>query len=340
MLPFSPIPHALWQLSGSEVCLFVKDKEGEGQKEARARLSGAASAGVTKVIGFSQLKANYKAHESRRRLCSSFDLFLSDDRVLPYLPGLLGKTFFKKKKQPVPVDLAKSKDWEASIARATGATYLFMGGGGCSAIRVGRCRQSVDEIAANAVAAAAGAARILPGGWANVRAMYLKTSNSVALPVYADAPSASDVDPAAAAAEQAAADAARAEPAETGGSGAKPAARGKKGGKKVVEVAGAAAPATNAAADGAEPAGTPAAKPAAKPAKGKAKAAAPTQAPQAKAAHPAEAKAKASAPTKEKAVHPAKVKVAAPVAASPAAAAKRKPAAAAGVATPKRAKKA
>ena len=57
------------------------------------------------VLGISKLRNNYKAHEQKRKLCDSYDLFLADNRVIPILPKLIGKTFFSKKKQPVPVDL-------------------------------------------------------------------------------------------------------------------------------------------------------------------------------------------------------------------------------------------
>ena len=45
-----------------------------------------------------------------------------------------GKAFFRKKKQPVPVDL-RSGDWGAQIKRALGATSLFLTGGSCLNLR-------------------------------------------------------------------------------------------------------------------------------------------------------------------------------------------------------------
>ena len=150
-----------------------------------------ARCGVAKVIGYSKLKANYKAHEARRRLCASYDLFLSDDRILPLLPKLLGKAFFKKKKQPIPVDLAH-EDWGTAVRRATAGAYFFVSAGGCSAVRCARAAQSAEEVTANALAAAAGVAARIPKGWKGIRALYLKTNASVALPIYAALPDASE----------------------------------------------------------------------------------------------------------------------------------------------------
>ena len=167
------------------VSLALPPSPGEGHKAAKERLAQADACGVTKVIGVSKLKANYKPFEAKRRLCASFDLFLSDDRILPLLPPLLGKQFFKKKKQPIPVSLAGPRgDWAAEVKRATASTSLVLGGGACSAVRCARSTQAAGQVAANVMAAAAGVVHYVPRGWANVRSMYLKTSASVALPLY------------------------------------------------------------------------------------------------------------------------------------------------------------
>jgi ribosome biogenesis protein UTP30 len=102
-----PIPHPLFKTEGAEVCLFVKDsKGGEGHKAAKARLAKFTSkGGVSKIIGLSKLRTKYESHEAKRQLCGSYDLFLADERVLPSLPKLIGKSFFKKRKQPIPIDI-------------------------------------------------------------------------------------------------------------------------------------------------------------------------------------------------------------------------------------------
>ena len=114
------------------------------------------------VVGMSKLRTKYESHEAKRQLCNSYDLFAADERILPSLPKLLGesslllyslkaghlttqpdssrawgsvpiksiaagKSFFKKKKQPVPVRLT-GKDWAGQIRKACGATYLFWSG--------------------------------------------------------------------------------------------------------------------------------------------------------------------------------------------------------------------
>lgn len=99
------------------------------------------------VIGVSKLRKEYRVFEQRRQLAESYDLFLADERVLPSLPRLLGKTFFQKKKQPIPIRLmkktraaksagavAKKKSddtsnyccWRSQVKDALDATYFFM----------------------------------------------------------------------------------------------------------------------------------------------------------------------------------------------------------------------
>jgi ribosome biogenesis protein UTP30 len=75
----------------------VKDPEGEGHKAAKKKVADMEVCGVAKVLGISKLRNNYKPHEAKRQLCDSYDLFCADARVLPILPKLLGKSFFKNK---------------------------------------------------------------------------------------------------------------------------------------------------------------------------------------------------------------------------------------------------
>lgn len=42
-------------------------------------------------MSYSTLRKNYTRYKDRRQLCSSYDAFFSDDRILPMMPRLLGK---------------------------------------------------------------------------------------------------------------------------------------------------------------------------------------------------------------------------------------------------------
>lgn len=181
-----PLPNPIYSLEGVEICLFVKDHKGEGHKAAKAKLRDDPIAGVAKIIGISKLKTKYESHEAKRQLCNSYDLFMADERILPSLPKLIGKSFFKKKKQPVPVKLSV-KDWAGQVQKAREATYLFLSGGSSLSVRVARSSQTEEECVDNIMAALAGAVERIPGNFGGIKALYLKTAESVALPIYQDA---------------------------------------------------------------------------------------------------------------------------------------------------------
>jgi ribosome biogenesis protein UTP30 len=86
------------------------------------------------VLGLSKLRTKYESHEAKRALCAAHDLFLVDERVLPMLPKLLGKTFFAKKKQPIPVRLAGGGDLAAQVWMF--ATIVFAACAGSSGSHV------------------------------------------------------------------------------------------------------------------------------------------------------------------------------------------------------------
>ena len=122
----SPLAHPILP-SDAEICLITKDP----QREFKDLVQTQGIKRISKVIGVSKLKARFKPYEAKRQLCASYTLFLADERVLPVLPPILGKTFFDKKKQPIPVDLRK-KNLSAEIDRVLASTYLHLNKGVCT----------------------------------------------------------------------------------------------------------------------------------------------------------------------------------------------------------------
>jgi|TARA_B100001540_G_scaffold6726_1_gene5939 ribosome biogenesis protein UTP30 len=179
------IPHSMIDLETAELCLIVKDNDGKGHKEAKLKVEsmGEDKAGIAKVLGVSKLRNNYKPHEAKRKLCDSYDLFLADERVIPVLPKLLGKTFFKKKRQPIPVDLTK-KDWAKEIRSKTSATYLSLGSGTCVRVKTGTSAMSVEDVVENTIVAIEGAVKHIPRRWGNIQSIFVKCNETVALPLY------------------------------------------------------------------------------------------------------------------------------------------------------------
>ncbi|XP_020266843.1 ribosomal L1 domain-containing protein 1-like [Asparagus officinalis] len=142
---------------------------------------------ISSVIGLSELQSDYKPFESRRKLCDSYDLFFAERKLLPLLPRLLGKHFFKRKKTPLAVDFSRV-GWVEQIKSWCGSSLLYLRSGSCSGLKIGRVNQSLDEIVENAMAAVEGAMEAVPRGWKNLRSVHVKTADSVALPVYQKVP--------------------------------------------------------------------------------------------------------------------------------------------------------
>ncbi|KAI9114428.1 hypothetical protein K1719_014656 [Acacia pycnantha] len=178
-----PLPHSLLS-EFSECCLIIDDRpKSILTKEDVQKKIKSENIPVSKVIKLSKLQSNYRPFEAKRKLCGSHHMFFADKGVIPLLPRLLGKQFFKKKKIPVPVDL-KHKNWKEQIERACSSAFLFLRTGTCSVVRVAKVSMERDEIVANVAAAVSGIVELLPKGWGSVRSFHLKLLDSLALPLY------------------------------------------------------------------------------------------------------------------------------------------------------------
>ncbi|OAY57627.1 ribosomal L1 domain-containing protein 1 [Manihot esculenta] len=172
------------QNDNSELCLIIDDRPKSGlTKDACRKKIQNDNIPISKIIKLSKLKTDYRPFEAKRKLCDSYDMFFADKRVIPLLPKMLGKQFFKKKKIPVAVDL-KHKNWKEQIEKTCGSALLFLRTGTCSVVKVGKISMGREEIVNNVVAAINGIAEIVPRKWGGIRSFHLKLLNSLALPVY------------------------------------------------------------------------------------------------------------------------------------------------------------
>ncbi|XP_028792851.1 ribosomal L1 domain-containing protein 1-like [Neltuma alba] len=177
------LPHSLLS-DFSEHCLIIDDrpKSNHTKEDVQTKIKS-ENIPVSKVLKLSKLQSNYRPFEAKRKLCGSYHMFFADKGVIPLLPRLLGKHFFKKKKIPVPVDL-KHKNWKEQIERACSSAFLFLRTGTCSVVRVAKVSMEREEIVANVAAAINGIVELMPKGWGSVRSFHLKLLDSLALPLY------------------------------------------------------------------------------------------------------------------------------------------------------------
>jgi ribosome biogenesis protein UTP30 len=175
-----PIPHSLYAAEdGASLCMFVKDNS----EELQARLRKEPVAGLERVVSLSALRRNYKQFADRRKLVAAHDLFVADDRITPMLTKALGKTFLNKKKQPVAVRLTRGS-LRKNIEVARDSTYLFLGWGACSTVKIARTDFPLDKVFENCMAAIEGIVAKVPRRWKNIQSIHIKSVDSVALPIF------------------------------------------------------------------------------------------------------------------------------------------------------------
>ncbi len=175
------VPHPWRSVKSSDlsICLITKDPH----EEYKQRVRSLSLPAITKVMALSKLRTNFKPFEAKRQLAASYDLFLADNRIVTLLPKLLGKKFFDTKKQPVVVDMTAS-DLETELSSATSAALLFFSSGPSSTVKIGIYNQGVEKLLENCEAVIAEVIARIPGGWAGVKSLHIKTNQSISLPIY------------------------------------------------------------------------------------------------------------------------------------------------------------
>jgi len=175
------IPHTY--MSTSEICLISKDPG----KVVKQRLEEQGITNIAKVISLTKLRKEHGTFTLKRQLCSTYDMFLCDDRIYHFAVKTLGKEFFKRRKEPVPIRLTY-KDWAAEISKSLNCALLRLGHGPCTTVKVGNIDQGEKELTENAIHLMKLIGSKIPGSWKNVKSFHLKSSTSVALPVYQASP--------------------------------------------------------------------------------------------------------------------------------------------------------
>lgn len=208
------IPHSLNTSPTLSVCLITADPQ-RAIKDVIADSSfpSSLSSRITKVIGYSKLKARYQSFESRRHLLSEHDVFLADDRIIMRLVQTLGKIFYQSSKRPIPVRIADigkvdgkriKRDQKRKSANdndpATFASPQTVGKEiektlGCipvqlapattASLRVGAVNLTPKQLSENVETVVNGMVeKFITKGWRNIKAIYIKGPRTTAIPVW------------------------------------------------------------------------------------------------------------------------------------------------------------
>jgi len=190
------VPHSLIT-ADTDVCLFVKDvhKGAEDQEDKRdfqpsvrhfRKIVDEAGVKVEEIIPMIQLKREFHDFETQRKLCDSFDVFLCDDRISKFMPRLLGKNFFKKRRLPVNVKLNDSPKTAAnSLVKALSSVHGVVSGQGAStSLTVAHTGLTPQQIAENICAVVQHLVSVLPPGWTNIRSLNITTTKTTSIPLF------------------------------------------------------------------------------------------------------------------------------------------------------------
>ena len=186
------IPHPLVNVGSSDgdislqdaqVCIIVKEESKpwvQGMIERFPKELGC----IKKVLGLQSLRTKHKSFTQRRELLARFDIFFADDRILPMLTKALGGKFFEKKKQPIPIALTRKEALPFAVQKNLKSTFMFLSAGTCVTVKAGNTGMPVDKLLENIQSIAQVVPDKVPKKWSNIRSVSIKTSSSVALPIY------------------------------------------------------------------------------------------------------------------------------------------------------------
>lgn len=182
-----PIKHSLIDTNTDDICLIVKDDMKSAVLESIGQFT---SHKIKLILTVSDLKKLYGTDKLKRELAVSYSMFLIDNRLTNIIKQLIGKHFLIRKKQPVPIVMNRSlKHLEHTINKALLHTYLFISKGTTIQIKIGRSSMSRQELCDNIESVIPFIHRYIPGkSNKSIQALYIKTSNSIALPLYAKLP--------------------------------------------------------------------------------------------------------------------------------------------------------
>ncbi|XP_033631206.1 ribosomal L1 domain-containing protein 1-like [Asterias rubens] len=181
------VPHTL-RTPETEICLFAKDVDRLDQdatvRHYKELLQNKGVTEVNEVMPLQQLKKEFQMFTSRRQLAKRYDIFLADERIFRLLHTHLGKEFYKRKKYPVQVDMTK-RNLKKEVLKAIDTTrFILTNRGNTNHMTVANTHMSLEQIVENTMAAVQSVTAKIPMGWNNLKALYIRTDESVSLPVH------------------------------------------------------------------------------------------------------------------------------------------------------------
>ncbi|CAF0926399.1 unnamed protein product [Rotaria sordida] len=198
----SQLPHPFIQQNTRDVCLFVRDDDINGReyestiRRYKSMIDQFRLPFNVDIMTLKQLNQELVPYEAKRKLCSRYDLFLADRRIMTSLMRgqLLGKHFRYHGKMPLGINVF-NKDFKQRLLSLCLSTYGRMAGTGpLFSMYFTTVKQSIDHGIENLKTICQTIGKELPGGWLNVNHAYLYGNNLQSLPIYYSTHNKNDVE--------------------------------------------------------------------------------------------------------------------------------------------------
>uniref|UniRef100_R4G8G9 Ribosomal l1 domain-containing protein n=2 Tax=Rhodnius prolixus TaxID=13249 RepID=R4G8G9_RHOPR len=194
-VPTSPrtrvfVPHVTLP-EQSDICLFIADKKKNTRdpedliEQTKDLLKKCGVTCITEIMPWRQVLKEHTQYEQSRKLSQRFDMFLIDASLAKLKATLFDS--FQRKKKPVPVSLKSESKVKSKIERAIRKIPIISNGKGLSkSVPFGHNKMKPEQLVENlhAILQILCDEAQFPGGRENIRSVSIKTSQSIAFPLY------------------------------------------------------------------------------------------------------------------------------------------------------------
>ncbi|XP_018007253.1 ribosomal L1 domain-containing protein CG13096 [Hyalella azteca] len=183
------LPHGLTDASSS-VLLVTKDypkpKNPRLSNEHFRRLLTSAGCNhlITEIMSIGQLRDEYSVLSARKELCDRIDVVLCDNSVSLVVPRVLGKLFLLSKKFPIGIKMNKKKLLQEIEEKLDTTCHKMTFKNTQSTLVFGHSVQPLDHLVENLRASIAHLCKSFPGGFRNIKTLYLTTGLKARVPLY------------------------------------------------------------------------------------------------------------------------------------------------------------
>ena len=164
------IPHPIYTRDDQEVCFLTTNPQ-RTWKDKIAEANSDDLSNIKKVMDMNKLRKKFKSYDLKRQLATGYHLFVADEAIMNFLPGLLGKSFFSRSKEPVTINCKK---FPQSLESALKSTSYSIRDNTSVSILVGKTDFTAEQIAANTRAVVADLVKLCPSNWRDIHSFALK----------------------------------------------------------------------------------------------------------------------------------------------------------------------